>query len=190
MSENSQKVFPLKRIAAAVYDLLLLLGVWFASGSIAVWINGGIIESKWIGPLIVFLSTWIFYGYFWTHGGKTLGMAVWKFEIYSLDKKPLTFYQISISILLEGDENRLWTIFHEVGHVLDLYYGHLTQFPLTWKGKPVPNNLPWRDRPWEKSADVWAYRIWNRLVDAPSPVNPHLNFIDSIPKKKPSCLKH
>ena len=77
-------------------DLLLLLGVWFASGSIAVWINGGIIESKWIGPLIVFLSTWIFYGYFWTHGGKTLGMAVWKFEIYSLDKKPVTFYQISI----------------------------------------------------------------------------------------------
>ena len=70
MSENSHKVFPLKRIAAAIYDLLLLLGVWFASGSIAVWINGGIIESKWIGPLIVFLSTWIFYGYFWTHGGK------------------------------------------------------------------------------------------------------------------------
>ena len=48
MSENSHKVFPLKRIAAAIYDLLLLLGVWFASGSIAVWINGGIIESKWI----------------------------------------------------------------------------------------------------------------------------------------------
>ena len=96
MSESSHKVFPLKRIAAAIYDLLLLLGVWFASGSIAVWINGGIIESKWIGPLIVFLSTWIFYGYFWTHGGKTLGMAVWKFEIYSLDKKPVTFYQISI----------------------------------------------------------------------------------------------
>ena len=61
MSENSHKVFPLKRIAAAIYDLLLLLGVWFASGSIAVGINGGIIESKWIGPLIVFLSTWIFY---------------------------------------------------------------------------------------------------------------------------------
>ena len=37
MSENSHKVFPLKRIAAAIYDLLLLLGVWFASGSIAVW---------------------------------------------------------------------------------------------------------------------------------------------------------
>lgn len=106
---------------------------------------------------------------------------------YQYDKH---FYQISISILLEEDEIRLWTIFHEVGHVLDLYYGHLTQFPLTWKGKPVPNNLPWSDRPWEKSADVWAYRIWNRLVDAPSPVNPHLNFIDSIPKKKPSCLKH
>ncbi len=94
MSENSHKVFPLKRIAAAIYDLLLLLGVWFASGSIAVWINGGIIESKWIGPLIVFLSTWIFYGYFWTHGGKTLGMAVWKFEIYS------TFFLFGLPLVL------------------------------------------------------------------------------------------
>ena len=68
MSENSHKVFPLKRIAAAIYDLLLLVGVWFASGSIAVWINGGIIESKmdWsidcifkhMDFLWIFLDTW------------------------------------------------------------------------------------------------------------------------------------
>ena len=133
MSENSHKVFPLKRIAAAIYDLLLLLGVWFASGSIAVWINGGIIESKWIGPLIVFLSTWIFYGYFWTHGGKTLGMAVWKFEIYSLDKKPVTFYQISIRyfcnlltfflfglplVLIYFTKNNLWEPINDLCYVL------------------------------------------------------------------------
>ena len=84
MNDKSYVVFPLKRIAASIYDLFLLLGVWFAVGSLAVWINGGIIETKWIGPLLVFISTWIFYGYFWTHGGKTLGMAVWKFEIYRL----------------------------------------------------------------------------------------------------------
>ena len=84
MNDKSYIVFPLKRIAATIYDLFLLLGVWFAVGSIAVWLNGGIIEAKWIGPLLVFISTWIFYGYFWTHGGKTLGMAVWNFQMISI----------------------------------------------------------------------------------------------------------
>ena len=96
MSDKSHIVFPLKRIAASIYDLFLLLGVWFAVGSIAVWINGGIIQIKWVGPIIVFLSTWVFYGYFWLNGGKTLGMAVWKFEIYSLDRSKITLSKISI----------------------------------------------------------------------------------------------
>ena len=87
MNDKSYIVFPLRRVAACIYDFFLLLGVWFAVGSVAVWINGGIIETKWVGPLLIFVSTWCFYGYFWTHGGKTLGMAVWKFEIYSLDNK-------------------------------------------------------------------------------------------------------
>ena len=96
MNDKSYVVFPLKRIAASIYDLFLLLGVWFAVGSFAVWINGGIIETKWIGPFLVLVSTWIFYGYFWTHGGKTLGMAVWKFEIYSIDKNKINFQKVSI----------------------------------------------------------------------------------------------
>ena len=96
MNDKSYVVFPLKRIAASIYDLFLLLGVWFAVGSFAVWINGGIIEEKWIGPFLVLISTWIFYGYFWTHGGKTLGMAVWKFEIYSIDENKINFQKVSI----------------------------------------------------------------------------------------------
>ena len=96
MNDKSYVVFPLKRIAASIYDLFLLLGVWFAVGSFAVWINGGIIEVKWIGPSLVLTSTWIFYGYFWTHGGKTLGIAVWKFEIYSIDKNKINFRKVSI----------------------------------------------------------------------------------------------
>ena len=96
MNDKSYIVFPLKRIAATIYDLFLLLGVWFAVGSIAVWLNGGIIEAKWIGPLLVFISTWVFYGYFWTHGGKTLGMAVWNFQIYSIEENKINFQMVSI----------------------------------------------------------------------------------------------
>ena len=109
MNDKSYIVFPIKRIAASVYDLFLLLGVWFAVGSLAVWINGGIIQTKWVGPLLVILSTWIFYGYFWMNGGKTLGMAVWNFEIYSIDGDEITLKKVSIrffsnifTILLAG----------------------------------------------------------------------------------------
>ena len=41
MNEKAYKVFPLKRITAGIYDFFLLLGVWFAVGSIALWLNGG-----------------------------------------------------------------------------------------------------------------------------------------------------
>ena len=109
MNDKSYIVYPIKRIAASVYDLFLLLGVWFAVGSFAVWINGGIIQTKWVGPLLVILSTWIFYGYFWMNGGKTLGMAVWNFEIYSTDVGEITLQKVSIrffsnifTILLAG----------------------------------------------------------------------------------------
>ncbi len=98
MNDKSYIVYPIKRIAASVYDLFLLLGVWFAVGSFAVWIN-----------LLVILSTWIFYGYFWMNGGKTLGMAVWNFEIYSTDGGEITLKKVSIrffsnifTILLAG----------------------------------------------------------------------------------------
>ena len=96
MNNKSYIVFPLRRIAASVYDLFLLLGVWFAVGSFAVWINGGIIQTKWVGPILVILSTWIFYGYFWMNGGKTLGMAVWNFEIYSTNGGNITLQKVTI----------------------------------------------------------------------------------------------
>ncbi len=100
MNDKSYIVFPLKRILATVYDLFLLLGVWFGVGSLALWINGSEILNPWIGLSLVFLSTWGFYSFFWIHGGKTLGMAVWKFEIYSLNSRKVTLYQTSIRLIL------------------------------------------------------------------------------------------
>ena len=36
--------------------------------------------------LIVFLSGWAFFAYFWIKNGQTLGMQVWKFRIINSDK--------------------------------------------------------------------------------------------------------
>ena len=85
MNEKAYKVFPLKRITAGIYDFFLLLGVWFAVGSIALWLNGGETLNPWLGLSLVILSSWGFFAYFWLNGNKTLGMAVWNIEIYSLN---------------------------------------------------------------------------------------------------------
>lgn len=101
MNDKSYIVFPLKRIASTIYDLFLLLGVWFLVGSIALGVKylfvGEVTSlNPNFGMALVILSTWSFYAYFWTHGGKTLGMAVWKFEIYSLDNNKINLKQISV----------------------------------------------------------------------------------------------
>ena len=78
-------VGPLLRIVASVYDFFLLLGVWFLVGSIALWLNGGKTLNPALGMLLVFLSGWAFYAYFWIKSGQTLGMQVWKFRIINTD---------------------------------------------------------------------------------------------------------
>ena len=105
MNDKSYNVFPLRRIASTIYDLLLLLGVWFLVGSIALGVKYlfiGEVTSLHpnFGMALVILSTWSFYAYFWTHGGKTLGMAIWKFEIYSIDNKKINLKQVSIRFFI------------------------------------------------------------------------------------------
>ena len=81
LMEKTPYVGPFLRIIASVYDFFLLLGVWFLVGSIALWLNDGIILNPALGSLLVFLSGWTFYSYFWIKNGQTLGMQVWKFRI-------------------------------------------------------------------------------------------------------------
>jgi len=57
-------VSPFRRIIASVYDLFLLLGVWFLVGSFAVLLNGGETLHPAIGALLVFVSGWLFFAFF------------------------------------------------------------------------------------------------------------------------------
>ena len=100
MIEKTYIVFPMKRIAASIYDFFLLLGVWFAVGSIALWLNGGEILNPRLGLIIVFISSWSFYAYFWMNGNKTLGMAVWNIEIYSDNGNKISLKQVTIRFII------------------------------------------------------------------------------------------
>jgi len=76
----------LRRLAAIFYDLLLLLGVLFALSAVAVWINRGIAVEHPVYYLALLVAVFFFYGWFWTHGGQTLGLRTWRLQVVVHDR--------------------------------------------------------------------------------------------------------
>lgn len=76
-----------RRLAAIVYDSLLLLAVLFLATAVALPFNAGQAFSpdQYAFPLYLVLVSFVFFGWFWTHGGQTLGMRAWKIKLTRLD---------------------------------------------------------------------------------------------------------
>lgn len=76
-----------RRLAALVYDVLLLLALLMIATAFFLPFTGGEnVESG--GPVLLniyrvaMVAVWIgFYGVFWTRGGQTLGMKVWRLRL-------------------------------------------------------------------------------------------------------------
>ena len=78
MEPTNKKVSLLRIVAATVYDSLLMLGVWFLVGSLALGVKFVLTgEVSSLNPItgmsLVILSTWLYFAMFWIYGGKTLG---------------------------------------------------------------------------------------------------------------------
>ncbi|MGQ0620636.1 MAG: RDD family protein [Panacagrimonas sp.] len=81
-----------RRLLAGVYDGLLLLGLWLAAAVLEF-----LIRDRLLGlPLVelwmksyFFLIGFAFFGWFWTHGGQTLGMRAWRLSVRRLDGSAL-----------------------------------------------------------------------------------------------------
>ena len=104
MEPTNKKVSLLRIVAATVYDSLLMLGVWFLVGSLALSIKfvfTGEVSSlnPVTGMSLVILSTWLYFAMFWIYGGKTLGMSSWKLRIVSQDGNQITIIQTIIRFL-------------------------------------------------------------------------------------------
>jgi uncharacterized RDD family membrane protein YckC len=82
-SHNHPNASFIKRIAAMVYDSLLVMAVWFLVGYIFIAFNDG---EAVFGPVFsstVFIVTFLFFALFWTRSGQTLGMLAWRIRIES-----------------------------------------------------------------------------------------------------------
>lgn len=82
-----------KRLAALVYDLLVVIALLFFVGGIGVALNGGEAAE---GPLMqsaYFVVIFLFNGFFWTKSGQTIGMMAWRLRVQSLEGYSLTWSQ-------------------------------------------------------------------------------------------------
>ncbi|MBX2879853.1 MAG: RDD family protein [Granulosicoccus sp.] len=83
----------LRRIAAFTYDCLLLVAIFFFFTSAALVLNNGQAIEHWSFKLLLIMIAFLFFDWFWRHGGQTLGMRAWRIQLVSESGAPITVKQ-------------------------------------------------------------------------------------------------
>lgn len=91
-----------KRLLAMLYDGLILVAIWLCVAIVATVLNQGGVTSP-LGRATLqsaqFCLSFLFFGYFWTRNGQTLGMQAWRLRVQTLDGQRLTWVQALIRFL-------------------------------------------------------------------------------------------
>lgn len=113
----------MRRLMAIIYDLFLLIALLFIATAIAMAFNQGnaIEPGQALYPLYVaclLIISFCFYGWFWTHGGQTLGMKTWKMRLQQNNAQsitwPLAFIRFTTAMISWSAAGLgfLWSLFH------------------------------------------------------------------------------
>lgn len=91
-----------RRLAAMVYDSLLIFTVLIVVGMTTLPVIHGLgVDRNHIAFKIYLCSAiFVFFGWFWTHGGQTLGMRAWKIRIMQADGSPVSWPYALLHYLL------------------------------------------------------------------------------------------
>lgn len=94
---------PFKRLLVSVYDGLLILAILFIATALTLPFTGGkaVSGNNFLMPVYLLSVIYLFYGWFWTHGGQTLGMRAWKLQLVPvpLEDNAVTWKQSLIRFL-------------------------------------------------------------------------------------------
>ncbi|WP_292399245.1 MULTISPECIES: RDD family protein [unclassified Methylophaga] len=105
MTENSstpRKPSPFRLLAVMMYDSMLLVSVLLVAAAVAVALNGGEAIGANNPFFFVYLLgvAFIFYGWFWTHGGQTLGMRAWRVYLISGQNTGINWQQAFLRFMV------------------------------------------------------------------------------------------
>lgn len=92
----------LRHLAAIGYDLLLLVALLFFATALLLPFNGGkaFNHEHVYYSLYLFSVSFLFYGWFWTHGGQTLGLKTWKIKVLTDDHRLINWRQAFIRFIV------------------------------------------------------------------------------------------
>ena len=87
----------IRRLMAIVYDAFLLVAVLFVATAVAMIFNRGEAfepgQTLYPAYVVYLLAvSYVFFGWFWTHGGQTLGMKTWKMKLQQQNGEPITWW--------------------------------------------------------------------------------------------------
>ena len=91
-----------RRLASILYDGLLLLALLFIVSAAHLAISGGNEArsgSDIIRSIIMVLTSFAFFAWFWLHGGQTLGMRAWRIRLQKRGGGPVTPWQVLLRFL-------------------------------------------------------------------------------------------
>jgi len=76
-----------------VYDALLLAAVWMVATMADQVIRGaaGLPYNVHVFRAELLIAAALFFGWFWTHGGQTLGMRAWRLQLRRMDGRRLNW---------------------------------------------------------------------------------------------------
>lgn len=100
-TSNSLNVSLARRFGAIFYDLLILLTLLILT-SLIVSIPFNINPDHplfYVYQGCIYTISFLFYGWFWTHGGQTLGMKTWKFKIISLNGNRVSWISAGVRFI-------------------------------------------------------------------------------------------
>jgi uncharacterized RDD family membrane protein YckC len=85
----------LRRLAAIFYDILLLIALFFVATALLLPLNSGeaFTAKQFFYPIYLFVVSFFFYAWFWTHGGQTLGLRAWKIKVLTLNREQISWKQ-------------------------------------------------------------------------------------------------
>ena len=119
LDTHSQPLAPaglFRRLGAFVYDILLLTAILFIAAFVALLFSGGEAVdpgNPWYQTYL-FLLSYIFFAWFWTRGGQTLGMRAWRLRVESMDGSPINLgqallrFMAGMATMMTGGLAMLW----------------------------------------------------------------------------------
>ena len=118
--ETTESAGLLRRLAAIFYDGFLVVAIWMTSTMLVVaLVTDGDVVSGWPFQIFLYIELAVFYIYFWRATGQTLGMQVWRINVFTDKGEKLTvtdgiqrFLCATLSIAAAG-LGFLWMFFNK-----------------------------------------------------------------------------